>query len=356
VLLVVVILYLLLRPKPCSELRPEWCDPSAAAMEPRTEWGGDYNSTPADLCPPDKEATARPVFQDAVEQEEYEGMTVWVRQGLLANEQGELFRVEVIGPGRDAVQVYTDEVKVCFDQVLVGEETSAQPDSSQPGSPLPEDVLESNPRNLIVNINFIGVSSEQPPLAMYEVAVAEEAAAVEQGPEVTAVVEVAQPTEVPAEPPSTIEDIVSQVPASDWLEALQQSYPDLSLASAQEWVREYQEDFVVDFIIDPPINSGECHDYPSTCKQSTTATISVGGGAGGVSGYLYRNYAIVLVESVSKGGDESATLSDSSAPEFSTYDLGVWGDQNGSRYRVSGRWWYSYGAYAPSGGGWSCPP
>lgn len=357
VLLIVLILYLLLRPKPCSEPRPEWCEPSAVAVQQGTEWSGDYDTTPAELCPPTKEATARPVFQDESEQEEHEGMSVWVRRGLLANEQGELFSIEVIGPSKGAVQNYTDEVKVCLDQILTGEETNAQPDSSEPGLPLLEDVLKANPENLIVNIDFIGASWGQVPLAAYaEPLVYAETVIVLEG---TAVVEkevTATPVEVTAEPLSTIESVIDKVPAGNWIEALQRNYPDLSLASVQEWVGEYREDFVVDFIIDPSINSGGFHNYPAQCKQSATVNMTVAGGAGGVTGYLYRNYYPVSIRSVRKGGAETTTLSHSSAPQFSTYDLGVWGNQNGSKYRVSGRWWYSYGAWQPGGGGWSCPP
>ena len=355
-LLVVLVLYLLLRPKPCSEPRPEWCKPSVEDAQEGPEWNGDYHTMPAELCPPDEAATAWPVFQDAVEQEKYEGISVWVRRGLLANKQGELFRIEVMGPTQNAVQTYTDEVKVCLDQILTGGGTDAQPDSSEPGPPLPEDVLEANPENLVVNIDFIGASREKSPLAAYEIAVVEESA-VELELETTAVVEeAAQPTEVPAELPSTIESVINEIPAENWVETLQQMYPDLSFAPAEEWVGEYQEDFVVDFIIDPSINSGSLHDYPSQCKQSARTNISVSYGAGGVTGYLYHNYTIVSVGSVRKGGVEIATLSHSSMPEFSTYDLGIWGNQNGSKYRISGRWLYSYGAYAPSDGGWFCPP
>jgi len=342
VLLVMVVLYLFLRPKPCSELRSEWCEPATVAVTPTSPWNGDYETTPADLCPPDEGATARPVFQTVIEQEQHEGINVWVHRGLLANEQGEIFSIEVIGASEDAVQNYTDEVKVCLDQILTDEQTAAQPDSSESGLPLLEDVLKTNPQNLIVNIDFIGASWEQMPLAEYAEPSYTETMVVEE------VIEAA-PT------PEPIENIIDKVPAENWIEELQRNYPDISLASAQDWVGEHQEDFVIDFIIDPSINSGHYHNYPAQCKKSATVNMTVARGAGGVTGYLYRNYRPVSIRSVRKGDTETTRLSHSSAPQFSTYDLGVRGNQNSSKYRVSGRWWYSYGALKPSGG-LLCPP
>jgi hypothetical protein len=83
----------------------------------------------------------------------------------------------------------------------------------------------------------------------------------------------------------------------------------------------------------------------------------VAGGAGKISGYLYQNSILRRLRTIQKGGNvESATMKYNSSPHYATYDFGVYGLKNGSKYRISGRWFYSYNAAAPEGGGASCTP
>lgn len=298
-LLLALILWLLLRREsPGQEL------------DSASPWDGDYERVPADLCPPGGEAIGQPVFGD-IRQEPRSGMEVWVRAGELINAHGEVFIVEVVGTNKEAVRAYTDDLRVCFDLILTGEATAAVPESVEPAGIVRLDTLRSGPDNLSIGIS---------------------------------------PVEVCQWPATDVETQVTRVPQTG------APVPECNHIPIQEWLTELSQDYVVDFILDPAINAGVSHDYPVQCKKSANVMISVASGAGKVEGALYYNGTVVATRRVQKGGTTTGSMSHSSSPAYSNYDLAVSGLQDNSRYSVSGRWSRSSGAAAPGGGGAPCAP
>ena len=107
------------------------------------------------------------------------------------------------------------------------------------------------------------------------------------------------------------------------------------------------------YIVDPPINSGQGHDYPRYCRNSASTKVTMGS-TGSVDGTHYKNTS-ASKKSVSAGTYKSWTYpySDTRA----TFDLYVYGTSAGSyRYSVSGTIWnYGFYSVAPVGGGIRCP-
>jgi len=284
-------------------------------------WDGDYEKTPSDLCPPDKEPVGRPVF-DAPAPEPYEGeqvKEVWVQHGLFANEQGELFRMDVIGVTPEAIKLYTEKVRVCLDQIFTGEVTGGEP--SKPGFDQPSKEFGVNPEDLSIEVYLLGFFN---------------------------------PQEISGE--EVIKEVFD-VPAQRWADMLKE----MKLTPEQARPEEFRQDYVVDFVIDPTANNGSTHHYPERSAMKACANVSVASGGGSVRAKLCRNSGSVDTTTVTKGGAlESDELSNDNLGTRATYDLGVKGNASGT-YRVSGRWgWAGWSAAyldpAPVGSLQNCNP
>ena len=310
---------------PCVETRPELCpdwtpEPDVAQSEPMP-------TEQHDLCPPDGEAAQQPIFiKDVLTMPDGRS----VRPGNLINEQGEIFSIIVSAADEASVREYTDNVRMCADVVFSDAISPAEKETLPDVSMESVDALLAQPGSLLIEIDYVaqsGVSPQEVERVLADAA--------------------AENTLFNAPLPST----GFQTPTDPLIAQLELIGPD-------DMVQEYQSDHAIDFIIDPRINRGVFHNYRSKCRKSARASVSVAGasGAGSVSALLYRNGRPVRSGILDKnGGSTSVSLRYSSAPRHSTYDAGVYGRRNGSRYRISGTWVKSYNATRPAGGGSVCP-
>jgi hypothetical protein len=291
--------------------------PSPAAIEETSPWDGAYEKIPPDLCPPDGEPVGQPTFAEPAP-EPYDGdqvKEVWVQPGLFANEQGELFRIDVIGATPEAVKLYTEQVKICLDQMFTGDVTGGE---TQPGFDQPSKEFGVNPEDLSIEVYLLG---------FFE----------------------------PAMRDQVFETLLS-VPAQQWKDVLVEMKWTPDLARPEE----FTQDYVVDFVIDPTANNRCTHHYPERSATRAWVNISVAGGGGSVTSRLCRNGGSVDTATVTQGGLASDTMSHDNGGTRATYDLGVKGNPNGT-YRVSGRWgWASWSAAyldpAPAGSLQNCSP
>lgn len=292
--------------------------PSLTAIEETVPWDGAYEKIPSDLCPPDGEPVGQPTFAEPAP-EPYDGeqvKEVWVQPGLFANEQGELFRIDVIGVTPEAVKLYAEQVRVCLDQMFTGDVTGGEP---TPGFDQPSKEFGVNPEDLSVEVYLLG---------FFE----------------------------PTIPREEVFKTLLSVPAQQWKDVLIEMKwtPDLSRPE------ESKQDYVVDFVIDPTANNSCTHHYPERSATKAWVSISVAGGGGSANSRLCRNGGSVDTATVTRGGLASDTMSHDNGGVRATYDLGVKGNPNGT-YRVSGRWgWAGWtAAYldpAPAGSLQTCNP
>lgn len=289
--------------------------------QPSSPWDDPYEKVPADLCSRDKEPIGQPIF-DAAVSEPYEGeqvTEVWVQHGLFANDQGELFRMDVIGFTKAAVESYTQGVKVCLDQIFTGEVTTVEP--GEPALDQPSKEFGMNPEDISVEVYLVGFFD---PAKL-------------SGDEV-------------------IKKIL-ELPAQQWADKLKE----MELLPDQARPKEFEQDYVIDFMIDPTANNSGTHHYPERSGTKAWVNVSVAGGGGSVKGKLCRNGVSVDTTTVTKGGAlESDTLSHNNWGIRATYDLGIKGNSNGT-YRLSGRlgwsgWSVSYLSDAPVGSLQCCIP
>lgn len=258
-------------------------------------WDDAYMKVPADLCPPEKEPVGQPVFAAPTQIETQQPPEVWVQHGLFVNEQGELFRIAVYGLAPQPVLDYAAKVRICLDQIFMGETTQVEPGQEGP-APEPSSFGE-NPEDLIVEVYLLGFADLKTTDA------------------------------------ESIYMALFAVPVEGWMSQLKemQMSPDLSRPE------EFTQDYVIDFVIDPTANNGARHNYREKSVIKAWANVSVAGGGGSVLGKLCRNSNGADTTAVTKGGIESDTLSHNNGVNAAIYDLGTRGNANGT-YRVSGRW------------------
>jgi len=321
-------------------------------------WDGGYEAVPADLCPPgedDAEVDIRvqqPIFfrQELGEEAWGDKGLLLTQRGLYANEQGEIFGIKVAGansPSSEeariaseaAIRAYSDALRICFDQIFNGEingtllepkvevpvaDADAQASSDEETPDLEQVAAES----LVIAIWSIGRVMEGDDLGE------------ELGEILKNIV-----NEDDREWEAALSDLVSK--------NLQRQF-----ISTNEEAKE-NPDLVVDFIIDPSINNGVRHQYVEYVQKAVLTTVSVGGssGAGSVKASLCRDSSSspFMNKTVDHSGTQSAPLSGTSTSS-KTYDLGVIGKKNASKYRMTGRWYRDYNDPAPSGSVANCNP
>lgn len=281
-------------------------------------WDDPYEAIDPELCPRDADPVGQPEFGDPVEEQLPAIGAALVQHGVFANEQGELFRVDVVGVNEAAMREYTENVWVCFDLIPAGPISESKPSGPESEQAQPASVFE-NEEDLIVLISLLGVLS-----------------------------------------PDQAREVVGRLvatPIDAWQEVLQEHGFDLDKQ------RELEQEYVFDFVIDPTANNWSTHQYPEKQARKIWVTISVSGGGGSVKAALCRNgwrIRSTTVERNSASVPDTATMSHNGISTTSTYDLGVKGNSNGT-YRVSGRWlWpgWSAGYYdsAPTGSYRFCSP
>lgn len=313
-------------------------DPTPPPPTPLPDpWRGDYDAIPVAACPPEPDGLSAaeidqfydkisadmgsPVWGDDVQEGEF-----WVRRGVYTNAAGGFYQIEALAPGDDrgrlALSDYTSGLRVCLHHTFVASEAAGVEMMGSRRSDPP--TYPPTSEDLIIFIDFMGAMSAGGMLR----------AAPEMQKQWQAAVDF-------------LPVLVMQYPPQEWQAALQ-----LPLIAGEQ-------PYVVDFIIDPSINDGVSHQYPERQRKQVSAKVSVKGSQGGGSvaaGLCRNNSAPISSGTVTHGGSpEQITLSHSSG-EVSTYDLGVRGLQNGSRYRVSGRWRFAFGAAEPTGSTAACNP
>ena len=115
---------------------------------------------------------------------------------------------------------------------------------------------------------------------------------------------------------------------------------------------------MVDFIIDPSIDNGVRHQYHEYWQKSVLTYVDVAGisGAGKVTAGLCRATALPFQEQNSRPQRNPDFHAFPASTSSTTYDLGVIGKQNGSKYRMTGRWYRNYGDSPPTGSVTDCNP
>jgi hypothetical protein len=275
--------------------------------EPETSWENPYERTSTVLCPEDKTLTEDPVelpiWEGDVASEELGGQQVFVRRGLYANSENEIFQIDVIGVSVGAVNNYIDApVKICLDYLTT--ETIEEAEEETPPSPGPAaSPFGDNPGDLIIKLYVQGLFN-------------------------------------PEESADRVRDILQRIvdtPVKDWEQGFNQA----------ELPRpDGEQDFVIDFIIDPTVNSGATHQYQEQRATKIFARTSVRDGSGSVvSGICRGRFRTTplrwTVVTVTNGGiPDTAAKSDNPGTGFAyPYDLGVKGNDSGE-YRISGRWFW----------------
>jgi hypothetical protein len=245
---------------------------------------------------------------------------VLVQHGLFANEQGELFRIDITGVTQEAVQLYAEKVRVCLDYIFTEEVASSEAYSAEKSIGQPSVPFGANSEDVSIEIYLLGFFD---------------------------------PQKVPAD--EIIKPLL-EAPVEKWLPILKEQ----GLTPDQARPGESKQIYVIDFTIDPAVKNAGTHHYPERSATKVWVDVSVKYGNGSVKAALCRNSALLASVAVTKGGaQESGSMSDQ-RNQSSTYDLGVKGNANGS-YRVSGRWgWGGWSAAyldpAPAGSLANCNP
>jgi hypothetical protein len=274
-----------------------------------TDW--DRTTAPApDLCPEDAEARESPVFGEPVDSEG--GL---VRHSLVANDQGELFRIDVTGPDDTFVVAYLKDAKFCLDLQFMG----AGEAEGKPGEPAPEEPPGEplGREDLIIEADIVGF---------------------------------VDPDAV--DPRAIVAEIGSR-PVETWGELLAgfKATPDVARPD------DVRKEYMIDAVIDPLVGRGT-HQYRERSLTRIYTKISVIGG--NVQGGLCRN-STTPFRSVGVGASGSKSMSHSQYPQSYPYDLGVRGVDASNRYRVAASWtvpgWNAdYWSPPPSGSTRNCSP
>jgi hypothetical protein len=271
-------------------------DPDAEVIE-------DYERLPPELCPPDGAPVEEAVL--AVETESGDIALPFV------NEQAEVFLITVSGVNPEAIQLYVEEARFCFDQIFSSD--AIQPDESESEESeeeiAGEDLVEAD---VAIELEFVGLFTEADPAVVREM-VAEFVASGE-----------------------------SLVDLPIWLGE--------EFLDANELV-ERGESWVVDFFIDPPIRQSRHHLYST--KQATIANVTVTGLDGQVTARLYRvSWPTLYLKDTASVPDGSNDTLRASSLSQRTYQLCVEGDQSSNVYSLAGRWTNSSSRVEKSG---DCP-
>jgi hypothetical protein len=279
-----------------SEAAPGSAESSAAVGAEPTP----FAETPSAKCNFDKEPSETPTFFRMGETTLGDGVPVAIQHGLYANEDNELFRIDVAGPSADAVEAYTANLRVCLDFAF-----------SEAGGPAegrgePEAGDETLPK--------FGESADD---LLIDVAI--EAVVDQQG-----------------DPKSLIEELRDTDPA-EWRDRLMEFSP----AAKQDGRDDVP--YVIDGVFDPRVTGQATHQYVEKWANKVWAKVSSIEGT--VKAGLCRGttsnkpFELTNVHNVTVNVPVSGYLDDSQSSSY-WYDLAVRGNPSG-RYRVANKYGYA---------------
>lgn len=283
-----------------------------------------FDPATSTLCPEDGEPDGQPVF-GPVTDGQLDNQAVLIRHGLYANQENEVFRIDVMGVNAQALEAYTNQLSVCLDHILSNTITKPAGEPAAPGEVA--EPFGSHPEDISTEVYTLAFADKSLPRD---------------------------------EVRGMLEKIVDETDTTVWPELLKE----LNLLTPQDADPDnYLNDFFIAYIIDPPIANGARHQYPEKTVSSVYVTTSVRDGAGSVTSGICRDYILLTSTIVTVTHEGTHTLSSSNQKGFNgVYDLGVRGlSAAGSRYRISGVWWMpgwsaGYFASAPTGSLRSCNP
>ena len=268
-------------------------------------------STPHDLCPPDGEATEKPIFT-AIETEPDGKFNAF---GNFSNSKGQIFSLKVTGSRKEAITRYVNELMVCGDVIPLEENITPQKFSLESQvEKLRGDVLALHPDNLTISIDIVGLA---------------------QGLN-----------------KDEIDQYLKKEPIREELKKPIFINGDSQLIfSASALYRRQSKDFSFDFIIDPTIAAGVSHDYYPVRSSNGQARVTTSiryDGYGSVGSTLYYGgwwgYQNVQSQWVWwENPEETLEYANNGSAD---YDLLIQGNQwGGSRYRLYGSLWHNYSPY-----------
>jgi hypothetical protein len=236
-----------------------------------------------------------------------------IRHGVVANDQGELFRIDVFGQDDEFVLTYFRDLRLCLDAVP----TDQPAEQSEEGVPVEQDRPEGEfgPEDLVIQIALLGLVD-------------------------------------PAEAPGLAEEL-APTQADDWEGTLARRGASPDLARPEFGANGY----IIDAVIDPEMQQSVTHHYREILTTKVLGQVTVSGG--GVRAGLCRNSWSPLRGATVAAG-LSAGLSDTQTRSY-VYDLGVIGLSGSNRYMLSTSWWVpgwssGYWASAPTGSQRYCIP
>ncbi len=282
--------------------------PSLAAT---VDW--DRSEVPYGICPPNAVPADTIAFGEPVDTE-FGGVGGVVRHGVVANEQGELFRIDVFGREDEFVAGYfRAPLQLCLDAVFTSETAEELPEGPDAGDVPPEG--EFGLEDLIIQIALLGFVD-------------------------------------PARDPGATAKEIAPNPVDDWAGILErlEATPEQALPEA------ISNAYIIDAVIDPGIGL-TTHQYREITSNKILTTTTVSGGQ--VRPGLCRNSWNPLVKATASVGTPR-TLSDTQSSSYS-YDLAVKGLTSSNRYMLTASWGISgwsagYWAPAPTGSQKVCYP
>ena len=105
-----------------------------------------------------------------------------------------------------------------------------------------------------------------------------------------------------------------------------------------------EEEWVVHYIIDPPINRFQNRYYQAKCQESAWARLRASAGRMSVYFWRYSPYQYIGTRTADVHGvSYPSGMYSSSSPQSRTYDLYTRGLEDGSSYTLYGNWWEGFG-------------
>ena len=265
---------------------------------------------PPELCGGSDAPLQQPMFAEpTVEQKTGpNGSDLIVQNGVYVNRQGEMFGLVVKGLRPRPVVDYTRAMLVCFDQIFTGKVTRT---GDQP---------KARPTPTPAAARFVGTASDLF-IQFYRLGFVD-----------------------PRQADEVAKILVSQ-PFEEWGALLKE----IGALPEQARPEQFRQDYVVDFVIDPPVGRNVRHQYIE--KRLSRADVTVEVNSGSVSGGLCwkTTPAPLQTRVVSVTGTRIASLTRSvPTPTTVLFDVGVRGLGSSNKYRLSGRWSALFDAAAPT--------
>jgi len=282
-----------------------------AATPEVTDWDRASTDPKPELCPDDADPTLEPTFRPP-EDAQRDGFSGLVQHGVVANKQGELFRIDVTGPDATKLKDYTGApLKVCLDYLLAEPRNEKAVEGSAPEEPPAQETFGKDPDDLVTEVQVLGFVK-------------------------------------PGDAEGVVAELAGQ-PVDQWNATLKEknATPEATFTDA-----ELTLNYLIDFVIDPLVGSGT-HQYQE--KFATRVWVRQTAASGHELGGLCRSSWSPFKRfdtAVNVDGFSNTAAAADSQTNWYLYDLAVRGRDGGGRYRVAGTWGWA-GWFADY---WSSPP